>query len=222
MKTKIFPLYDDTQDILRVAHTADYDHLTIGVNDNNVGTVSEQTDLKKGVSYDIGDGNILYIRLLHKYFMFNHLQILVNGEPVENSDTHPEAQFKWVFIAAAIPFLANLLHNASDLAFKSMTISTAIFGINLLLLVIFYRHRTVTILIGIIALYGYKVFGQVIAYRTIADYYGDAAFPFLLYWAFQTLIWLLPTLYMLHEGIAILKNLGAIRHEELPHFVILK
>ncbi len=214
MKTKIFPLYDDTKDILRVAHTADYSRLTIDVNDNSVGVVGSREDLKTGVNYDIGDGNILAIKLLNKYFIAHQLQILVNGEAVENSDTHPEVQFKWVFWVATLPFTATLMYNINDAIFREVTISAAIFGINLLFLAIFYRYRSITLLLSIILLHGYQVFIQLLIYPNLKIYYGDEAGYFLFSWFAQTLIWLLPTLYLLYEGMGIIRNLEAVRRSE--------
>ena len=213
MKTKIFPLYDDTKDVLRIAHTANYSRLTIDVNDSSIGVVGSREDLKTGVSYDIADGNMLTVKLLNKYFIAHQLQVLVNGEAVENSDTHPEVQFKWVFWVATLPFMATLMSNIDLLALRE-SVPEIILSINVIILAIFYRYRSVTPLLGIILLHTYQVFTQLIIYPSITEYNGDIFGYFLFRWLAQTLIWLLPTLYLLYEGIGIIKNLEAVRRNE--------
>ena len=98
MQTKLFPLFDDTNDVLRITHDTAFQYCKIAVNEREIGVIENKKALESGLNYDLGiqgGDNHLQIKLLKKYFLFPQLQVLVNGEAVENSDTYPETQFKW-------------------------------------------------------------------------------------------------------------------------------
>jgi hypothetical protein len=221
MQTKLFPLFDDTKDVLRITHDADFQHCTVEVNDHEIAAINDKTALQQGATYDLGGGNRLHIQLCKKYFVATQLQVLVNDEAVEGSDTYPETEFKWVMAAAFLPFLIHfqdrfytLFYYLSDfgsagstLSFISIIENTFLFLATIAALWVLYYYRSVWALYIIIGIYTIQICVQLLNVQiAITNSLTNSTSSVLLI-LFNLLLLILPTLYLVKDGLQIVKGL---------------
>ncbi|WP_372368610.1 hypothetical protein [Candidatus Uabimicrobium sp. HlEnr_7] len=93
MPSKKFSLADGEPQRLEISWKGVWKNISIKLDSQEIGTIANMKELKKGKDFDLGDDSKLSIQLINK-FMGAQLQVLVNGENIPGSGTHPADQLK--------------------------------------------------------------------------------------------------------------------------------
>ena len=114
-------------------------------------------------------------------------------------------------MAAFIPFLVGLNSFVYNFIFQTLFLSeiekSYFFLVNIAILGLLYHFRTLWSLYLVIIFYTYSLFIQFLLLQTqLGDDQSYSTYNFI-YWGFSTLVILLPILYLIAEGLPIIKTL---------------
>lgn len=95
MPKRTFLLKNDKQETITISWKIAWKQTQIFFNDNLIGTLDGEKELKKGNVFEIDDFRKLSIKLKGK--VLPELEILINGKYIDGSPTDPSMQLKGVY-----------------------------------------------------------------------------------------------------------------------------
>lgn len=95
MPKRTFHLKNDKQDTITVSWKLAWKQTQIFFNDNLIGSLDGEKELKKGKVFEIDDFRKLSIKLKGK--VLPELELLINGKYIDGSPTDPTMQLKGVY-----------------------------------------------------------------------------------------------------------------------------
>ena len=126
---------------------------TVKFNDQVLGTLSGQKELKAGRQFALPDGSTLSVQLVQK-FSSAELQVLRNGQPLPGSSSDPESRLKnaygIVFFVAGLNIVLGLIATLFRVEFLQaigIGFFSIIFGLVFLVLGFFVKKRSLIALI---------------------------------------------------------------------------
>lgn len=93
MPTKHFYLDDDKTHLIELRWGLFWKNLTISENGQVLGQVKNQSALRAAPTFPLADGRSLTVQL-RRVLMSEDLEVLIDGEPVAGSASHPAERFK--------------------------------------------------------------------------------------------------------------------------------
>jgi len=144
---------------LEISWKGAWKDITIKFDDQVIGTLSGQKELKVGQQFTLPDGSALSVQLVQKLFSVE-LQVLRNGQPLPGSSSDPESRLKnaygMVFFVAGLNLVLGVLAMLFQIEFLQalgIGLFSIIFGVVFLLLGFFVRRRSSIALILAIAIF---------------------------------------------------------------------
>jgi len=132
---------------------------TVKFNDQVIGTLSGQKELKAGQPFTLPDGSALSVQLVQKFFSAE-LQVLRNGQPLPGSSSDPASRLKnaygIVFFVAGLNIVLGLIATLFQVEFLwaiGIGFFSIIFGLVFLLLGFFVKKRSLIALILAIVIF---------------------------------------------------------------------
>ena len=176
MPKQSYALEKDGPKRLEVSWRGLWKDCTVRLDDNVIGTVPGQRELKAGQEFPLPDGSVLAVQLVSK-FTTTELRILRDGEPLPGSGSDPVERLKlaysMIFVVAGLNIVLGLVGSLFKVDWLlEMGIGTysVVFGLALLVLGIFTKRRSMAALIIAIALYALDtVLGVLFAADTSAS-----------------------------------------------------
>jgi len=93
MPTKHFYLDNDKTHLIELRWELFWKNLTISENGQVIGQVKNQSALRAAPTFSLADGRSLTVQL-RRVLMSEDLEVLIDGEPVAGSSSHPAERFK--------------------------------------------------------------------------------------------------------------------------------
>ena len=144
---------------LEISWKGMYKNFTVKLDEEVVGELSGQKELKAGRQFALPDGSSLSVQLVQK-FSNVELQVLRNGQPLPGSASDPESRFKGaygiVFFVAGLNLFLGLLAWLFQVEFLldiGIGFYSIIFGLVFLVLGFFVKRRSAVALILAIVIF---------------------------------------------------------------------
>ncbi len=128
MPKKLYTLDKEGKEILVVSWKGNFRSLELKLHNKPLGVVQSKKELMLGQEFEISHDKILSVKLIKEMYMFNELELLVNGYPVENSMTHPVRKMNDVFLVVMFIAAINLVAGIIGLTGEAEIFSSLGFG----------------------------------------------------------------------------------------------
>ncbi len=121
MVRKIYSLDKENKQVLEINWKGSFKNVEVKINNKPAGAFNNKNELRQGKEFDVGNGNKLKVHLVKSFYILEELELLINGQPMEGSITHPlkrlNAIFQIILFIAIVNCILGVLSLLIDTSF---------------------------------------------------------------------------------------------------------